>query len=840
MKLKIVHALWLGPVVLFGVGGHGDGRTQSPDWAPKVDRWVIRTAEGGAKTEFLLFLTVQADLEPAGRLSSKAAKGAFVYQELTAIAAATQPPVIAELEALGAEFKPFWVANMIWVRGDLPIIEKMAERMDIARVSANPRISLPAPPPSADMPLDQAPSAIEWNINKIGAPQVWTSGYRGQGVVVGGQDTGYDWDHPALINQYRGWNGASVDHNYSWHDAVHGAGGDLKEPYDDHGHGTHTMGTIAGNDLAPSQPSWPAGAANAVGVAPGSKWIGCRNMKSGLGTPATYSECYQWFIAPTNLDGQNPDPALAPDIINNSWSCPPSEGCTDPDILLTVVANVRAAGILTVHSAGNSGPACGTINAPAGIYEESFTVAATDSSDSVAGFSSRGPVTLDGSGRMKPDVSAPGVAIRSSIPDGGYQSMSGTSMAGPHAAGLAALMLSAHPAMAGNVAGLEYAMTRTAVPKTTSQGCGGDEASAVPNNVYGWGRIHAPSAVEKILSSGKKDLVGTWDGQGVYARSSETGAWTALASPADLIVCGDLGGDGQDDLIGIWGGQNGVWVRNSADGAWAFLSNAARRVAAGDMNGDRRVDFLGTWDGQGVYYKDSVSGSWVLMATPADLLAAGDLDGDGKDDLVGVWPSQAGVWTKLSKAGTWSYLGSAASDIAAGDMNGDGRVDFLGTWAGQGVFYNDSISGEWVKMASPAGRITAGDLDNDGFDDLIGLWPGQAGIWVKYSRSQTWAYIGSTARDIAVGRMAGGAWSQGFWNARILDAPLGGTIPPAGIGGVYMDLSSEGPGGSGFRFQTEGNLVAGEPRSRVRRLPGPGESGFMFKSQKNLSPERIN
>ena len=95
-------------------------------------------------------------------------------------------------------------------------------------------------------------------------------------------------------------------------------------------------------------------------------------------------------------------------------------------------------------------------------------------------------------------------------------------------------------------------------------------------------------------------------------------------------------------------------------------------------------------------------------------------------------------------------------------MNGDGRVDFVGTWDGQGVYYRDSITGNWVMMATPADQIAAGDLDGDGTDDLIGIWAGQAGVWVKYSSTRTWAYIGLSARDIAAGKMAGGAWSAGI------------------------------------------------------------------------------
>ena len=315
---------------------------------------------------------------------------------------------------------------------------------------------------------------------------MWSEGYTGQGVVIGGQDTGYAWDHPALKNQYRGWDGASVDHDYSWFDATADPSPTPVDPYGSNGHGTHTMGTILGDD----------GSGNQVGMAPGARWIGCRNMDQlGVGSPATYAACYQWFIAPTRVDGSDPRPDLAPDVINNSWSCLPTEGCTDPNVLLAVVQNLRAAGIVSVHSAGNSGRSrCETVNEPAAIYDESFTVGATTSGNLIADFSSRGPVTVDGSNRPKPDISAPGVGIRSSASGGDYSTMSGTSMASPHVAGLVALLISAQPALSGQVDEIESIIEQSAlhIPVTDC------DSSGVPNNVYGWGRIDALAAFESV------------------------------------------------------------------------------------------------------------------------------------------------------------------------------------------------------------------------------------------------------------------------------------------------------------------------------------------------------
>jgi subtilisin family serine protease len=403
--------------------------------------------------------------------------------------------VLEQLAALGVPHRPYWIANMVWVRGGLPAVEAMAARDDVARVLANPWVRAELPQPAA-APAPAAPLLPEWGVQQIGAPIFWAEGITGQGVVVAGQDTGYDWDHPALIDKYRGWNGSTAVHDYNWHDAIHvpnaSCPADSPEPCDDHSHGTHTMGTMVGDD----------GFANQIGVAPGARWIGCRNMNGGNGTPATYSECFQFFLAPTDLSGANPDPDLAPHVINNSWACPPVEGCT-PAALQTVVENTRAAGIAVVVSAGNSGSDCSTVIYPPAIYDAAFSIGSTTMSDAISGFSSRGPVTIDGSNRMKPDVAAPGSGVRSSVPGGGYGNSSGTSMASPHVAGQVALLLAARPDLEGDVAAIEECIRATAVPLWNTQTCGGIPSGDVPNNVFGHGRVQlvwpVPATCESSL-----------------------------------------------------------------------------------------------------------------------------------------------------------------------------------------------------------------------------------------------------------------------------------------------------------------------------------------------------
>jgi uncharacterized repeat protein (TIGR01451 family) len=284
------------------------------------------------------------------------------------------------------------------------------------------------------------------------------------------------------------------------------------------------------------------GAGNQIGVAPGARWIGCRNMEQGWGTPATYAECFEFFLAPYPFGGDplsDGDPSRAPHVINNSWSCPSSEGC-DVTSLRAVVENVRTAGIVVVVSAGNEGyDGCGTVDAPPALHDASFTIGATYSSDGIASFSSRGPVTADGSNRPKPDVSAPGVNVRSSVPGGGYGFKSGTSMAAPHVSGLVALLWSAAPHLVGDVDATEKLMQETALPNI-SDFCGGD-ADGHPNNVYGWGIVDALAAIEGTLAplAVTADANPLWvDVGGVVSYTFTVENRTAL-SPTTSVVLSD-------------------------------------------------------------------------------------------------------------------------------------------------------------------------------------------------------------------------------------------------------------------------------------------------------------
>ncbi len=485
------------------------GYTQAPTATgpeTKIAPWVMAHTADGATAEFLVVMADQANLSRAEKLSTKLEKGRYVYETLYRTAQNTQASIVQWLRERGIEYRSYYIVNLIWVKADRATALALAARSDVARIDGNPRIHAipdrPGTPEIASQP-DQ-PNAPGSNITYVRAPEVWAMGFTGQGIVVGGQDTGYDWTHPALQPHYRGWNGSTANHDYNWHDSIHSGGGvcgaNSSQPCDDTDHGTHTMGTAIGDD----------GGTNQIGMAPGAKWIGCRNMDQGNGTPATYLECFEFFLAPYPVGGTpaQGDPSKAPDVTNNSWGCPPSEGCNAAS-LLTAVQAQRAAGIMTVVSAGNDGSACHTVQDPAAIYDEVYSVGALNTgSDTIASFSSRGSVTIDGSNRRKPDISAPGTNIRSSVPGGGYQSTgwSGTSMAGPHVAGAVALLWSARPALRHNIDLTEQVLSNSAVHINNAT-CD-TPGTTWPNNTYGYGRLDIKAAVDSV-PAGDSYLIGT-------------------------------------------------------------------------------------------------------------------------------------------------------------------------------------------------------------------------------------------------------------------------------------------------------------------------------------------
>ncbi len=443
--------------------------------------WDKLAAAPDGQTEFLVLFRDQADLRPAYAIRDWEERGEFVLQALRKTAASSQARALAQAQNFiqrgeAAEIRSHYIVNAMVVKGSAEVVETMAGRPEVAAVRALCYFPLPQPILGKEQPTIM--DSVEWNIAQIGADQAWRDfGVRGEGIVVANIDTGVRYTHQALVNQYRGNQGSgSFDHNYNWWDPdmVH------NQPTDENGHGTHTMGTMAGDD----------GGSHRIGVAPRAKWIAAQGCDDDWCSEADLISAAEWILSPWDLTGDRStaDPGKRPHVVNNSWG-----GGGGDRWYMSYVDAWRAAGIFPAFAIGNSGEGgCNTAGSP-GDYPQSFGIGATDSSDVVAYFSSRGSSSFGG---VKPNVSAPGVDVRSAYnsSDSAYYTASGTSMASPHLAGLVALMWSANSGLIGQVDETAQIIQQSALSIADAQ-CG---EAGPPNNVYGWGRIDACQALIQV------------------------------------------------------------------------------------------------------------------------------------------------------------------------------------------------------------------------------------------------------------------------------------------------------------------------------------------------------
>jgi subtilisin family serine protease len=452
----------------------------------KIEAALARTLDTKPSADFWLVFGGEADLSGAGAIKDWGARGAAVVDSLRETADRSQAAVRRRLTAAGADFDAYYIANAILVRnGAGSLAEELAKRAEITRVVAARSLTIPEPTRGE---VERQVDTVEWGIAAINADDVWSGfGVRGEGMVVANIDTGVQYDHPALVAGYRGnAGGGGFDHNYNWFDPARVCGNPSLVPCDNHGHGTHTMGSMVGDD----------GAGNQIGVAPGARWIAAKGCATNACSDATLLAAGQWILAPTDLAGANPRPDLRPNVVNNSW------GGGEDDFWYQAMVNAwRAAGIFPAFSSGNEGPGCDTAGSP-GDYTAAYATGAFDINGSIASFSSRGPGE---GGSVKPNLAAPGVNVRSSEPGNGYASSNGTSMASPHTAGTVALMWSAAPALTGDIAETELLLDATAVD-TGNLACGGTDDD---NNVWGEGRLDAFAAVQTSPRGPAGILTGT-------------------------------------------------------------------------------------------------------------------------------------------------------------------------------------------------------------------------------------------------------------------------------------------------------------------------------------------
>jgi len=460
-------------------------------------------ARGTANT--LVYLKEQADLSPAFDMSWEE-RGWFVYNTLQAVADRSQAALKAELDAMGAGYRAFWIDNVIAIPNtDMEILNMLASHQDVRAIIQEPVGFIPEPPANATNDDNQINEVVA-SLQHINVPDVWALGYTGQGVSVGIIDSGTRYTHEALVNNYRGnLGGGSFDHNYNWFDV-----GGSTSPQWPNPHGTHVTGTAVGDD----------GADNQIGAAPGAEWVSCLGCTSTSCPGSNLLACGEFMAAPTDLAGNNPDPNQRVHVVNNSWGdC----GQSYDGWYQGVVDGWIAAGVVPVVSNGNasncgysSPPGPNTVGNPARYGSTLGIGSSGNSNGAYANHSNWGPTDNPNDGTdptlpdpmgyfdLKPNVIAPGVAICSSVSSGdsayscGY---TGTSMSAPAATGVIALMISAAPSLAGDFATLGTVLMQTATPIDYDSGVGGEGPGNVPNYATGWGEINALAAVQGAIGA---------------------------------------------------------------------------------------------------------------------------------------------------------------------------------------------------------------------------------------------------------------------------------------------------------------------------------------------------
>jgi subtilisin family serine protease len=413
-----------------------------------------------------------------------------VVRALQDKATESQAGILAELAVLSSQglvedYRGVWIANLVLVTATREALDILVQRDDVRQIE--PDYPIEGIKPVAEGEDEGLIAGVENGLRAIRADEVWDMGYTGGGRLVSHLDTGVYGDHPALNARWRGYDPRySENPEWAWFDPVT----NTDFPFDSGQHGTHTMGTICG--LGEST-------GDTIGVAFGAEWITAGVIDRG-GIDQTVANAilsFQWIADPDEDPGTVWD---VPDVNSNSWGVGTWHGYEHCDpIFWDVLDGCEAASVFVVFAAGNEGPTSRSLRNPAtraATDIKSFAVGALDGNSApnypIASFSSRGPTecTPGGEDTFKPEVSAPGVNVRSSIPGGGYAGgWSGTSMACPHVAGVVALMREANPNLTTDQIGEILLETAVEVPADNEEG---------EDNTYGMGMVDAYEAV--ILS----------------------------------------------------------------------------------------------------------------------------------------------------------------------------------------------------------------------------------------------------------------------------------------------------------------------------------------------------
>lgn len=471
--------------------------TSVPAWSAVVGSTLEARLSSAAEEELLAVVvhlpnqmharTLHDELRRQG--ANMAERHRQIMLALQAHAQREQRPFLERLraeEGLGelARVRPHWIANEIELDATPAGVALLSEIFPAAFIEMHP-VHLIGPVDEGLPPVAQA-QGHEWGLEQVRAPQLWALGIHGEGSIVANVDTGVDGSHVAFTDRWRGER-PDVQPQHAWL-----AADQSRYPTDSESHGTHTMGTIAGGALG-----------DTVGVAPGADWIAAKMFGSGAVGP---TEAFEWCADP---DGDPETFDDVPDVVSNSWGYVTTD-CVPYDAV--AIDNMELMGVVAVFSAGNEGSGSRTIRPPANRADDlvtNFAVGATTQSESMAGFSSRGPTTCEvpDSVAIKPEVSAPGSNVRSAVPGGRYSTKSGTSMASPHVGGAVALIRQIVPELTAE----EVKMLLF----ETARHPGGP---GIEDNNYGRGIIDLEAAAEQLFA--EYEVIGSID---VLVTDAETG-----------------------------------------------------------------------------------------------------------------------------------------------------------------------------------------------------------------------------------------------------------------------------------------------------------------------------
>jgi hypothetical protein len=513
------------------------GEANSGELRPDLEGY-LQTLSDDVQTSVIVHLDDQADIESLDKelnrvRATRQVRHERVIRALREVARRSQPALIDYLEGAKrrghiAGFTPYWISNMIVVLASKSEIYRLLDRSDVDFIEPNFRYELIRPVTSGGGGPVTRGIGVTPGLQAINADRVWKElGITGAGRLVANLDTGVDGNHPALAER---WRGTLPDVHWSeaWLDNVYGGS---QFPVDYYSHGTHVMGTMTGLGEATG---------DTIGVAFGAYWIACNAIDQSTGNEFDNDviEAFQWFADPDGDPGTVDD---VPDVVQNSWGINSwFSGYEDCDPRWDVyIDNCEAAGVVVTFSAGNEGPGAQTHRSPANRADsefKNFSVGAVDATNygypyPIADFSSRGPTDCIGSDYpIKPEVVAPGVDVYSSVPGGGYQQSgwSGTSMAGPHAAGIVALMREANPDLTVNE--IKFLIMDNA----------DDFGDPGEDNTYGYGLVDAYECVLMVMG-GIGYLVGT-----------VTDAVTGDPIPADLEIVGTTRETTADPVTGFY------------------------------------------------------------------------------------------------------------------------------------------------------------------------------------------------------------------------------------------------------------------------------------------------